>query len=72
VKQPHWEHGWRCHGYWLGRERVGRVSLTPRCGYPTKYIASLDPPGKQGTRVYDNLRAAKRCVEDEYRRGVTP
>ena len=37
---PHWERGWRCHGYWIGSKRVGFVALSPpgfkivyTCGY---------------------------------------
>ena len=30
MSEPHWERGFRCHGYWIGGNRVGCVSLPPR------------------------------------------
>ncbi len=61
---PHWEHGYRCHGYWLGLERVGFIGLPPP-GYPTTYSWSVGI--KRTTGEEATLRAAKRAVEVAYR-----
>lgn len=64
---PHWEHGWRCHGFWLGGRRVGYIGLTPP-GQKPVYSWSLDWPRDSVAKgVEGDLRAAKRLVEGHYR-----
>lgn len=69
--QPHWEHGYRCHGYWLGLERLGFVGLPPRFataatyGYGWSFGAPGDKEVSGRTRT---LRAAKKAVEQAYQR----
>lgn len=63
---PVWQHGYRCHGYWIEGQRVGFVGLTPR-GYSVSYSWGLDAaPLTHGQA--STLRAAKRRVEAEFRR----
>lgn len=64
--RPVWEHGYRCHGYWLGTRRVGSVGLTPRVG-PLRYIWTVF--GATGTTA--RLAAAKRKVERLWNRVET-
>ena len=55
-----WEHGYRCHGLWVGLERVGFIGLSPRISDKTVY--SYDCCGISG--CVESLRIAKRKVED--------
>lgn len=66
VEPPRWEHGFRCHGFWSGTDRLGHVGLSPR-GFPVVYTWALDEvPSETGESF--TLRAAKRRVEAAYRR----
>lgn len=63
TAEPHWEHGWRCHGYWRGGMRVGSIGLTPP-GWPVVYTAHVD-----GTATtWRSLKRAKHWVEREVQR----
>lgn len=68
ANKPHWEHGYRCHGYWLGLERLARVSLPPRGTKPMDYGWCLDDYSQEGRT--DSLRKAKRIIERLIARGV--
>lgn len=80
-EHPHWEHGYRCHGYWLGTTRWGFVGIGPP-GFPPNdppYGWSFDEWGliKQDEHYSPDhkghaktLRAAKRKVEAAYRAWV--
>lgn len=70
-EQPHWEHGMRCHGYWLGLERAAFIHLTPRLPeHSTRYLWSVGYPGpRQPTGEAKTLAQAKRAVETAYREG---
>lgn len=69
--RPHWERGYRCHGYWLGLVRLGLVSLGPaRCtlaardGYQWEYFPGgvvAQKPAAGGT--VKTLREGRRLVE---------
>ena len=48
-EEPHWEHGWRSHGFWIGNHRVGYVGLTPP-GFTVAYSWSLDWPRREIAR----------------------
>jgi hypothetical protein len=70
---PVWEHGYRCHGYWLEdpRQRVGHVGLTPP-GYPLVYSWAIDATEDRDDLSpcrgeCTTLRAAKRKVEAAFR-----
>lgn len=76
---PQWEHGYRCHGYWIGVKRVGWVGLSPYLGGLGSVAADGYSWGvvhpKTGAYLqgrYRTLRAAKARVEREYRRLYTP
>jgi hypothetical protein len=34
---PHWEHGYRCHGYWLNGERIGFIGIESGRGAAKKH-----------------------------------
>ena len=65
---PVWQHGYRCHGYWLDNNRVGFIGLSPRVGnIPVFYSWSLDRvPAETGK--CSTLRSAKRRVEAAFRK----
>jgi hypothetical protein len=69
---PRWEHGYRCHGYWVGDLRVGAVGLGPsRCPKePLPYGWECTPSGRSASVAASGreltLRAAKRQVERAY------
>ena len=78
MSDPRWEHGYRCHGYWVDLVRWGFVSIQARRfgrvsrvdGYsweffPNGVIPRAARPGHKGT--CDTLRQAKRAVERQYR-----
>lgn len=66
-ERPHWEHGFRCHGYWIGLDRVGWVSIGPRpnrveiTGYSWGVVHPLTAAYIEGRSV--RLKQAKRAVE---------
>jgi len=62
---PIWEHGYRCHGYWLDGQRMGHVGLTPPGHRPVVYSWALDATDDHGECT--TLRAAKRRVEALFR-----
>lgn len=82
MTAPTWEHGYRCHGYWLGVVRWGFVSipahrfgkLPKHGGYSWEFTPNgtlghpRPEPGHGGTA--DTLRQAKRAVERAYREWV--
>lgn len=65
---PHWERGYRCHGFWLGTKRIGFIGLTPEHYKPLICFWSLDIP-KQNfmTGETNNVRKAKQLVEHAYK-----
>lgn len=69
MPPPVWERGFRCHGYWLGNNRVGFVGLTPPMKNPTVYTWSL-PSDEALTGQCLSLRNAKRLVERAYAKGI--
>ncbi len=63
IEGMHWEHGYRCHGLWLGINRLGRVSIGPRRLWDGIYRWELDGfPATSGEA--ETLRKAKRQVEE--------
>ncbi len=78
---PRWEHGYRCHGYWLGVVQWGRVSIDAhRFGAISKkgaYEWAFTPEGSAATCLADGLLGkvdrlgqGKRIVERMYREWV--
>ncbi len=60
---PRWEHGYRCHGLWLGSNRLGRVSIGPKGLWDGLYRWELDGhPATSGEAK--TLGKAKRQVEE--------
>lgn len=68
TQMPHWERGYRCHGYWLGVERIGFVSLSPE-GFKPLHVSWLVnlPNGKKDEGSCTNVRKGKQLVEKAYR-----
>ncbi len=66
---PQWEHGYRCHGYWIGVRRIGWVSIGPRpnrvkdTGYSWGVVHPESGAYIEGRCV--TLREAKRLVESK-------
>jgi hypothetical protein len=57
--KPFWERGFLSHGYWLGKERLGVVTLGPRGEWDGIYRWQAGSnAGKAST-----LREAKQAVE---------
>jgi hypothetical protein len=57
--KPNWERGYRSHGYWLGKERLGKVTLDGDAANAARYRwESGNRTGKSQT-----LREAKQAVE---------
>ena len=66
---PHWEHGYRCHGYWRGTiDRVGFISLPPLHMTQRMELPYGWSCGKHQGRC-KTLAQAKRAVETAYREG---
>ncbi len=57
--KPIWERGYKSHGYWLGKTRVGHVEIEPGKHLEMKYRWRV---GNHGGTV-TTLREAKRLVE---------
>lgn len=69
---PQWEEWYRCHGFWIGTVRWGRVSIGPRGHWKPSdgYLWEFTPynpnnPQVKGWSKY--LRQAKFAVERAYR-----
>lgn len=58
--KPFWERGYRSHGYWLGKQRVGVVEVEPGKSAEMKYRWQV---GMQTGRTL-TLKDAKRRVEE--------
>ena len=60
---PHWERGYRVHGYWIGNVRIGWVGLPPGRGTWKQlgYGWGLDKPVVEGREP--SLQKAKQAVE---------
>lgn len=75
MSKPFWERGYRCHGYWLGERRVGRVSIGPKSfhkpgdGYMCEFV---EPSGKEHSFKRATLSVAKRAVELGYMKFYPP
>lgn len=71
LPTPVWEHGYRCHGYWIGITRVGWVSIGPRpnrveiTGHSWGVVHPVTGGYIEGRCL--TLRRAKRAVEKKYR-----
>lgn len=74
MSEPHWERGYRCHGFWVGNVRWGLVSIGPagttlasRDGYQWEFFPDGSTARKPHTTGYARtLREAKRMVEAVY------
>ena len=55
AQKPVWERGYKGHVYWLGKTKLGKVTLLERSRY------SWEAAGKAGAS--DDLDRAKRAVE---------
>jgi hypothetical protein len=57
--KPFWERGFESHGYWLGKSKIGVVSLGPRSEWDGVYRWQAGSRAGQCT----SLREAKQAVE---------
>jgi hypothetical protein len=57
--KPFWERGYNGHAYWLGKTKLGKVTLHPAADAKEKY--TWEAAGRTG--VSDDLDKAKRGVE---------
>jgi hypothetical protein len=67
--EPHWEHGYRCHGFWFGRTRIGFIGLTPYWFRKRPEVSwSFDLPSS-GARsgAEKSVIKAKHLIEQAYR-----
>jgi len=58
--RPFWERGYRSHGYWLGKQRIGMVEVEPGKSLEMRYRWHV---GTQTGRAV-TLKDAKRRVEE--------
>lgn len=66
-KKPVWERGYHSHGYWRGKECLGRVRLGPKSDWDGVYRWEAgNHVGEAGT-----LAEAKRQVEQKVLLGLT-
>ena len=57
--RPFWERGYNGHVYWLGKAKLGKVTLHGAKGVPHKY--TWEAGGRTGTA--EQLDKAKQAVE---------
>lgn len=57
--RPFWERGYKSHGYWLGKSRIGYIEVSPGKHLEMKYHWHAGTHAGQAT----TLRDAKRLVE---------
>ncbi len=57
--KPFWERGYKSHGYWLGKKRLGQVEVEPGKHLEMKYRWRVGNHGGQAT----TLREARNLVE---------
>lgn len=57
--KPFWERGYKSHGYWLGKKRLGQIEVEPGKHLEMKYRWRVDNHGGQTT----TLREARSLVE---------
>jgi hypothetical protein len=55
-QKPGWERGYKGHVLWMGKQKLGKVSLVDRSKY------AWEAAGRAGTA--DDLEKAKKAVED--------
>ena len=55
TKKPFWERAYKGHAYWLGKQKLGRVTLAEKGRY------SWEARGRAGSA--DDLDKAKKAVE---------
>lgn len=58
--KPFWERGYNGHVYWLGKAKLGKVTLHSAKAVPYKYY-SWEAGGRSGAA--EELHKAKRAVE---------
>ena len=59
VKKPFWERGYKGHVYWLGKKKLGKVTVHADRNAKHKY--SWEAAGRAGAG--DDLGKAKKAVE---------
>jgi hypothetical protein len=59
-RKPFWERGYRSHGYWLGKQRIGVVEIEPGSRLELKYRWRAATHAGQVA----SLKEAKRRVEE--------
>ena len=66
LKKAQWERGYKSHGYWLGKEKLGDVRQSPKGEGEVRYL------WQAGNRAGEamTLNDAKRMVESLTEQGV--
>jgi len=60
--KPFWERGYRSHGYWLGKERIGFVEIEPGARLELKYHWQAGTHGGQASSLKDARRRVEEAV----------
>jgi hypothetical protein len=68
MREPHWEHGYRCYGYWLENRRIGFIGLSPEHYKPLIVSWTFDIPNDSFEYgIVSNVRKAKQIIEHIYK-----
>ncbi len=60
--RPFWERGYRSHGYWLGKKRVGVVEIEPGVHLEMKYRWQAGTHQGQSATLKDAKRRVEQAV----------
>jgi hypothetical protein len=60
--KPFWERGYRSHGYWLGKQRIGVVEVEPGARLELKYRWRAGTHTGQAASLKDARRRVEEAV----------
>jgi len=60
--KPFWERGYRSHGYWLGKQRIGIVEVEPGASLELKYRWQAGHHAGQATSLKDARKRVEEAV----------
>ena len=66
LKKAQWERGYNSHGYWLGKEKLGDVRMSPKGEGEARYLWQAGNRAGESMTLLD----AKRMVESLTELGV--
>ncbi len=61
-QRPFWERGYRSHGYWLGKQRIGIVEVEPGNKLELKYRWQAGTQTGQAATLKDARRRVEEAV----------